>query len=251
VRPFLFTIGDFGIPSYWILVLVGAMIALWFAWREEGRAGISAGNILELGLVAMLAGLVGARGMAAIAGGGLLRPSTGLYLYGGLVLAVPAVAFWARARGLGVGRVLDLAAVSTCLGLSIGRLGCWLTGCCHGAPTGLPWGVTFTDAQSLARPLDTPLHPTQLYEAGLAFMLFFFLWVTRRRALKFDGQVFLVFVVLYSAGRFLIEFFRNDNQGLLIGRTLTLSQLVALPLVLTALILLVILRRRASARATG
>ncbi len=265
MRPWLFTVGDLGVPSYWALLMIGFCAATYLAWRETRREKIDAGRLMDLCLVVLVAGIVGARLMHVLAEDDPLRPGTpilyhyldhpadvfrlwnGLAFYGGLLLATGVAAWYARRVRLPFAKVADIMGVGIPLGLVFGRLGCFLAGCCHGAPTGLPWGVTFDDPASLARPLGTPLHPTQLYSAGFALVLFASMWMLERRWKRFDGQVFLSFCVLYSAGRFLIEFVRNDNRGEFFSDSsfsLSSSQLVALPVVLTCLVLLVALGRR-------
>ena len=113
------------------------------------------------------------------------------------------------------------------------------------------WGVVFSDPASLARPLGTPLHPTQLYSSAFALLLFGLLWLGYRRWRRFDGQVFLWFVVLYSAGRFLIEFLRNDNRGMFFSGSLSASQVVALPLLAVALIWLYLRGRKVRPQEDG
>ncbi len=263
MRPWLFFIGDVGVPAYWALLMIGFMAAIYLSWRMAPRAGVDANRILDLNLIVLLSGVVGARLMHVLVEDDPLNPgepilfyylehpleilniTNGLAFYGGFVLAALAGVWYVRRRGLGVGRVADIAGVCIPLGLVFGRLGCFLAGCCHGKPTDLPWGVVFTDPASLARPLGVSLHPTQLYSSVFALLLFALMWAGHRRWKRFDGQVFLWFVALYSAGRFLIEFLRNDNRGMFFSGYLSSSQVVALPLMAAALFFLVYLGRRA------
>ena len=169
----------------------------------------------------------------------------GLAFYGGFLLALPVGLWMIRRKKLPVAKVADIFALGVALGLVFGRMGCFMAGCCHGLPTDLPLGVTFFEPACLARPLGVPLHPTQLYSSGLALLLFGLLWLQKRRWKRFDGQVVLSFILLYSAGRFLIEFVRGDNRGEFFGGALSSSQLIALPLVVISLVLLIWLARRA------
>lgn len=262
MRPWLFFVGDVGVPAYWALLMIGFMAAIYLSWRMARRAGIDTSRILDLNLIILLCGVFGARLMHVLVEDDPLRPgepilyhylqhpleilnvTNGLAFYGGLLVAVPVAVWYVRRRELGVGRVADIAGVCIPLGLVFGRLGCFLAGCCHGRPTDMPWGVVFSDPASLARPLGTPLHPTQLYSSAFALLLFGLMWIGYRRWRRFDGQVFLWFVVLYSAGRFLIEFLRNDNRGMFFSGSLSASQVVALPLLAVALIWLYLRGRK-------
>ena len=154
-----------------------------------------------------------------------------------MVRPAPRAAGWSTADALAPGVVL---------GQAIGRLGCFAAGCCWGKPTSLPWAVTFTDvyaSRAVGTPMDTPLHPSQLYESGAAFLIFaFLLWLLPRK--RFDGQVTLAYVALYSAVRFGLEFLRGDpERGSWFGGTLSTSQVIAIVLLLGTAVLLPRLRR--------
>lgn len=269
MRPWLFHIGGIGVPSYWVFLMIGFIAAIYLSWREARRDGLVPEHMLDLALVVLVAGLIGARLMHVLAEENPLKPGTpilyhylehpseifnlssGFAFYGGLLLAGLAALSYAKWKNMDVAKVADIAGLCIPLGLFFGRLGCFLAGCCHGGPTDLPLSVTFSDHQSLARPLNVPLHPTQLYSAGFALVLFALMWITKRRFLRFKGQAFLVFIILYSAGRFGLEFMRNDNRGMFFGRFLSASQVVAVPLLIGAIVVLVVMNRRARAREAG
>lgn len=130
--------------------------------------------------------------------------------------------------------VADYVVTALPLGHALGRVGCFLEGCCHGAPTTLPWGVAFTHpACSVSDELmGVPLHPTQLLEAAGELGLFFFFgyWVLPRiRAGRFKhGTAFLGYTLAYSVMRFLIEFLRGDDRGTLLLSFLSPSQWLSL-----------------------
>ena len=110
----------------------------------------------------------------------------------------------------------------------------------------MPWAVTFTDvyaARAVGTPMDTPLHPSQLYEAMATFLIFaFLLWLAPRK--RFHGQVALSYVALYSAARFALEFLRGDpDRGSWLGGVVSTSQLIALVLLFGAALLLPRVRR--------
>jgi phosphatidylglycerol:prolipoprotein diacylglycerol transferase len=127
------------------------------------------------------------------------------------------------------------------IGLGFGRMGCLLAGCCFGTPWDSPWALTFppfspaSEAQYRASLLKNPgleslaVHPTQLYESFGAFALAAFLMLYLHGRKRYDGQVFVAFVAGYAALRFVLEFFRSDDRGGLLG--LSTSQLIGLGLV--------------------
>jgi phosphatidylglycerol:prolipoprotein diacylglycerol transferase len=103
--------------------------------------------------------------------------------------------------------------------------------------------VTFTDTKGLA-PVGVPLHPTQLYSALNALAIFFVLMAVRR-AKHFEGEIFWLYVCIYSAARFFIEMVRGDYRGMFFGGLLSTSQLIGVILFVLSLFMLYYLRTRA------
>jgi phosphatidylglycerol---prolipoprotein diacylglyceryl transferase len=102
--------------------------------------------------------------------------------------------------------------------------------------------VVFKNPDSLAR-LNVPLHPTQLYDAANGLAIFFFLnWMERRKT--FDGQIFWLFLFLYSITRFFIEIFRGDPRGFLFGDFLSTSQGVGILLAILSIFVLFYMKKQ-------
>ena len=132
------------------------------------------------------------------------------------------------------------------LGHVVGRLGCFLGGCCYGAPTSAPWAVTFTSpdaAANVGTPLGVPLHPTQLYEAGTELMILFGLLALERKGRSFPGRTFFGYLFVYGISRFIIEFYRGDPRGFVTGGIST-SQVLSAVLVVVSIVMLVYLSRQ-------
>jgi phosphatidylglycerol:prolipoprotein diacylglycerol transferase len=147
-----------------------------------------------------------------------------------------------RWHRLPVWKLADLISPLIALGLFFGRIGCFLAGCCYGRETSLPWGVTFTDPNSLAR-LNVPLHPTQLYDAVNGLAIFFVLtWMEKRKA--FEGHIFWLFLLLYSITRFFIEILRDDPRGFLFGDLLSTSQGIGILLAIFSLFMLFYMKEK-------
>lgn len=183
----------------------------------------------------------------------------GLTYYGGLI-AASAVAVWQLRRDrFPFWRAADMAGMVVPLGLGYGRMGCLLAGCCFGRTCGQPWALRFPahspaadrqhDLGLLHSASNVPLgvHPTQIYEALGCFAIAAVLLLYAHSRKRYDGQIFLLFILSYAALRFVIEFFRDDDRGGLIG--LSTSQLIGLLLIAAAGVVHARLRRRASARA--
>ena len=238
--------------TYGILMFAGFIGGLYVAAKRAPRYGIQPQHIYDLGLYLVIGALVGAKVLLVLLDPARFLANPGGFItaggvfFGGLLGAVGATIWFFRKRGIPVWHGGDLMAPSIALGHGIGRLGCFAAGCCYGTPAeGLP-AITFTDvyANSVTGvPLNVPLHPTQLYEAGLEFALFFFLlWLAPRR--RFQGQLFLTWAIVYPVSRFLIEFLRGDPRGFVLDGLLSTSQFVGIWIVAAAVISLLVLRRR-------
>jgi phosphatidylglycerol---prolipoprotein diacylglyceryl transferase len=163
----------------------------------------------------------------------------GLVLYGGI--AVSLVALWGYFRWKTIDALpyFDVIAPSTLLGIAMGRVGCFLAGCCWGTPSSLPWAVTYWHRQSLAALRSVSLHPTQLYESLVCLLLLLFVPYVRSRG-KEKGNVFRFCLGAYATTRFFLEYFRADTErGFVLGSWLSVSQCLSL------LILLVLSMRSA------
>ena len=123
-------------------------------------------------------------------------------------------------------------AITTCIVHIFGRLGCFFAGCCHGIEWHGPLAVTFTDPVCMAKPLDTPLHPTQLYSVAMISSILIILFVIKKNQ-RFDGQLFLSYLLLYAFGRSIVEIFRGDiSRGFVIDEWLSHSQFISLILMI-------------------
>jgi phosphatidylglycerol:prolipoprotein diacylglycerol transferase len=134
------------------------------------------------------------------------------------------------------------------VGHVIGRLGCFMAGCCYGRPTDVPWAVTFTDPMASANvgtPLNTPLHPTQLYDAGAELLILVFLLATERRGRPFAGRTFWLYMLLYAISRYIVEIYRNDERGVFFN--MPTSQFISILIVPVSLFMLWRLSRAKSA----
>jgi phosphatidylglycerol:prolipoprotein diacylglycerol transferase len=218
------------------------------------HAGVDAGRIMDLGIYLIIAALVGAKLMLVVVDFPyfLSHPREILSLfraagvfYGGLITAFVVALWLVRRYQLPMWTTADLFAPGIALGHVIGRFGCFLAGCCYGRPTSLPWGVTFTDpaaAENGSTPLGMALHPTQLYDAGAELLILVVLLVTERKGRRFAGRTFWLYILLYAMSRFIVEIFRGDPRGALLG--VSTSQFVSILAVPLAIAMLLRLRTR-------
>lgn len=159
---------------------------------------------------------------------GRLFTGSGFVFYGSFLFAVPTMLWFFKKNKLPVYQMLDIMAIVTCLVHMFGRVGCFMAGCCHGKPTTSWFGVTFTDPACQAEPLNTPLYPTQLMEAGFILLVMISLLAIWHRK-QFHGQLFMLYLLLYALGRFVLEYFRGDEvRGFVIRDYVSHSQFIAL-----------------------
>jgi len=170
----------------------------------------------------------------------------GLAYYGGFIGASLAAWFLLKRDKFPFWKAADMAGFAVPLGLAFGRMGCLLAGCCFGAESSVPWALSFppnsaaSESQYKAHALKEmsmwshPVHPTQIYEsaASLAIAAICLIYVHPRK--RYDGQVFVAFLVLYAAARFALEVLRRDDRGGL--GPLSTSQLIGIAMVAVAAI---------------
>lgn len=252
---------DVTIHTYGFLLAIAFILALWMTARLAARDGLPKNRVYDLGLYILLSALVGAKVVMLITewnepGGGWRRVfsldllSSGGVFYGGLLFALPTSMLLMRIWRLPWRKTADAFAPGIALGHAIGRLGCFSAGCCWGRPTDSWIGVRFTEKASelTGVPIDSALVPTQLIEAVVNLLIFAaLLWLTKRR--RFEGQVIFTYLMIYSAARFIIEFWRADPRGEAFG--LSTSQLISVVMFPLALLLLIYYSRRKTGRDQG
>ena len=249
-------VGPITLHTYGVLLATAFLVGLFVTSRHARRAGLDTARVTDLAIYLLIAGLVGAKLMLLAVEWDyysqhprellyLLR--TGGVFYGGFLAAAPLAWWYMKRHALPAWRVADVLAPGLVVGQAIGRLGCFAAGCCHGHPTDVPWAVTFRDiyaTRTVGTPIDTPLHPTQIYEAfALLFIYLALLWLAPRK--RFHGQVVLVYVVLYAAARFGLEFLRGDAaRGAVLEGLLSTSQFLSIVLCVVSLVVAPYLAKR-------
>jgi phosphatidylglycerol:prolipoprotein diacylglycerol transferase len=249
---------DYVVPTYGVLLALAMISAVWVGVALASADGLDRDKAYNVAIYTIAASLVGSKLMLLATEPWLLAPdrffsrefwSSGGVYFGGFLGAFAASIGLARIYGLPWWRLADNFAPAIALGQAIGRLGCFAAGCCWGVACDLPWGVEFTERghETTGVPVGVALHPVQIYESLLSIAIFGVLLAVRRRR-AFSGQVVLLYLVLYSAARFTLEFWRDDPRGNVLGLTamtgLSTSQLIALACGLGGLALLLWFRGR-------
>lgn len=209
IRPVLFHMWGYGVPSYGFFVGLGLLVGLLVYWREARRNRVLSENTFFILLAAAVGGALGAKiPIVLVYGREVLRQTGGwgLLLSGRSIvggLAGGALGVWLVKRHLGIQeRKGNLFAPAIAAGVAIGRIGCFLRGCCYGKPTTLPWGVDFGDG--------IPRHPTQLYEAIFMLALFVFLTFGKKKTTH-PALLFWILMASYFTFRFFEEFIRTEQ----------------------------------------
>jgi phosphatidylglycerol:prolipoprotein diacylglycerol transferase len=238
MHPELIRIGSFALPSYGVALAVAFLAAIWLLRRRAPSFGVTPDAAADVAIWLLLSGLLGAKVLLLIVEGPRYLRSrdefveflrSGGVFYGGLIGAVLALSILLRKRHIGFWTFADMAAPCAALGHAIGRIGCFLAGCCWGRECSYPWAVTFTDPvaeRNVGVPLNVPLHPTQLYESVGLFALCGLLLAFGKR--RFPGQVFALYLGGYALLRGAIEFFRGDPRGVAGIADVSTSQAIAL-----------------------
>ena len=238
MHPVLFTVGNYPISSYGVLFLAGILVAVWLARRNARFLGLSPEKATDLTFVGLIGGLAGAKLLYVLILLAQPRPvpislwdafRSGGVFFGGLIGLLGGTAIFVRIQKLSWWDYLDCIMPGTIIAHGIGRIGCFLSGCCYGAPTGSPLSVTFTDpfcARTFGTPLGQPLHPVQLYEAGAELLLGGAMLILVRRR-TFVGQIVPAWLIFYGPVRFTLEFLRSDFRGQWLGGVLSTSQILA------------------------
>jgi phosphatidylglycerol:prolipoprotein diacylglycerol transferase len=248
MHPVLIEFGFIKIFTYGLLVASGFFFAIMLSAHLGKKQGMDPQKIIDLSFYILIASLVGARLLYIIVEFDYFSANPlevfkfwngGLVFYGGLILGVVVTIVYLKKHQMPLWTVADILAPSLALGQAIGRWGCFFAGCCYGRETDVPWAITFTNESSLA-PLGVALHPTQIYLSLNALVIFgILMWLSKRKS--FDGQIIWAYGILYSIGRFIIEFYRDDDRGV-VGMFST-SQIIGIIVFAVSIIMLFLLRR--------
>ena len=225
MHPEICSIGPLVVYSYGLMLVVAFFIAVTLSSEEAKKQGINPDFIFNLFFIAFISGIIGARIFYVIENLSYYLKSPleivmlshgGMSWFGGLILGLASGVIYLRFKKEGIYKIFDLVVPFLALAQSLGRVGCFLNGCCFGKES--IYGIYFP-AQGLI------LIPTQLYSSFILLLIFVILRFLQGRLHK-EGQVFYAYLCLYSIKRFFIEFLRADNKIIL--SNLTLFQIISI-----------------------
>lgn len=238
--PVAFTVFGISIRWYGILIACGIACGCLIVSKRAGRHHISSEDILDVLIVSVIAGIIGARAYYVIFNwswyeGNLMKilniREGGLAIHGGLIFGILAGYFMCRHKKIGFLNALDLVLPAVALAQAIGRWGNFFNGEAHGGPTDLPWGIMVDGVR---------VHPTFLYESIWCLIIFIVLSRLDRHR-KFTGQICCLYGILYSVERFFVEALRTDS--LMIG-PFKQAQVISIVIFCVCLAGYIVLQRR-------
>lgn len=218
MRPILLNIFGLNVYGYGTMIAIGILAAVVLLNHRAKKAGYDEDSILNMAILAVVLGVVGGKLLYILTElksiieypAQLKDFGSGFVVYGSILGGALGVYIYCRKKGWSILKIFDLVIPSLPLAQGFGRIGCFLAGCCYGRPTSYFIGVKFKEG-SLG-PVDTCVYPTQIFSSVFDFALaMFLLWYDKKK--RKDGRIFSLYLILYSIGRFIIEFIRDDPRG--------------------------------------
>ena len=245
------SIGSFSFSSFYAVVIFCVIVGNILTWWEIRRNKLDIKLALKGAVITTFMGYVGARAMHIVFDGFLdiyiQKPLAmfafwkgGLAFYGTVIFGLPTAVWWFTSHKAPLMKYLDCYVLGLAFGLGIGRFACYLNGCCFGEISASPFAETFLryglsaknqfarDILLNLKDLPLPVLPTQLVSAFVTTSIFLVLWFYFRKRTKKEGAILGLWLTMYAAFRFTIEFFRADDRGLFFNNMLSTSQLVAI-----------------------
>jgi prolipoprotein diacylglyceryl transferase len=233
----------FGIDVMWygVLISTGVLIGVLIALKEAKRTGFKEDDLIDFLLYAIPVGIVGARAYYVIFSWDYYSQNLsqiinirngGLAIHGAVIAGVITAILFCKKRKIYVLELIDLVIPSLILGQAIGRWGNFVNQEAHGGPTDLPWGIMVNGQK---------VHPTFLYESIFNVLIFIFLIWFRKHKKATHGQIFGLYLILYSAGRFFVEGLRTDS---LMFMGMRVAQLISIASIILGAALLIYLKKK-------
>ena len=238
----LLKIGPFVVHGYGLMIAIGVFLALFLAERRAKKKGLDADCLYTLTFLCVIAGFIGAKLLFCLVEFKMLMTeplrvlsSNGFVVYGGIIGGTLAAFLYIKKKKYDFWKYFDLVLPSVAVAQGFGRIGCFLAGCCYGRTTESWFGIAFQ--HSNFAPNNVKLIPTLISAVGM-FLIAAVLFVFDRKNTK-KGRVGALYLILYSIGRFFVEFLRNDYRGT-VG-PLSTSQFISIFILLIGIGLFVLL----------
>lgn len=251
--PVLFRFDGIAIYSYGLMVALGIISGFLVLKHLSKSYGLDQKTLTDMAFYTVLVAILGSR-----IGFVLLEPAYyfkrplevikiwdgGLVFSFGLLFGIVTLYLLSRKKGIQFFLMADLWAPGLALGQAIGRIGCFLAGCCYGRETDSWCAIRFTHPESLA-PLNVGLYPTQLFHSLANFIIFAVLMVLTKKK-QYNGQILVWYMILHPIQRLWIERYRGDFRGQFLGTQMTTTQAISLGMLFLGVILLFWLKKRSN-----
>ena len=246
MEPIFLNIGSFSIRWYGVMAALGFLLGLTLIQLNRKYAKLTSDQVTNIVMLGMISGVIGARIFYVVQNwsyysnnpAAIIRiDQGGLVFYGGFILAFILIVIYLRKFcRVDVIRTLDIMAPALAAAHSLGRIGCFLNGCCYGKPAQIFWAAAYpADSEPYQKYGNLPLHPVQIYEAllniALACVLFYLVRKSRR------GIPVSFYLLCYGLLRFVDEFFRGDHSDFVQG--FTPAQVIGFGMIPAGLIMLI------------
>lgn len=252
-------LGFISITSWGVMLAIAFVVGIWICDKRASKYNIPRLVIGDLIFVIIISSVIGGRLAYIIENfnyyleqpGEIIKVwEGGMILYGGIGLAVLCGVLFLKNRKINIPPVMDIVAPPIALGLTFGRLGCFLNGCCFGKPTNLPIGVTFpTDSPAgWTFHSHTSVHPTQIYESIFGLCTFGVLLFIEKKFFtgkkQGRGYLFWILLLMYSIWRFFIDLLRYHESNAYISAKLTHGQVVSICIFIGSIIAIIITNKK-------
>lgn len=261
----IFKIGPFSLYSYGLMMALAFVAALYVSTLIAAKKGIERERIVDLATWIIIGSIIGARLWFVIENFAYFRNDLmgilriwegGMVFYGGLLGGAAAGLYYVKKNKLSVAMLADIIAPGFALGISLGRIGCFLNGCCYGKLSDIcgiafpakdfppPYYQQLRDGLITSNaPHSLPVIPTQLIASGAALIIFGLLLFILRKKMR-DGSMFSLFLILYGIDRFVVDFFRHYSADAMKLGLISFSQLTSIVLILVGVVFLFLIYNR-------
>lgn len=256
--PVIWDLGFVEIRSYGLMLAIAFLVGIFIATKRGEKVGIHPDLVMDLSIYILISSIVGSRLFFVISEWSHYQDHLieivqvwkgGLAVLGGIILAVITSYLYLRYQQISFLLIADVMVPSLALGQAIGRIGCFLNGCCFGVACHHPWAVHFPAEGGMAGHLfpDIGIHPTQLYMTLYNLLIFAILLFFDKRNKKV-GLTFGLYFILHGVARFSVDFWRYYDDSFIfttIGPwAVTTTQVTSLGFIIFGAILMVVLWRR-------
>ncbi len=213
--------GPLSIHTYGLFIAIGLLIFTWLILRHPQSGNVvSKDQLIQVIVFGTFAGIAGGRILYLLKNWHELDKwyeifaiwQGGLSILGCIVGILMVLPWYLKKHGIPVLPFLDLVGLYTPILQGISRIGCFFAGCCYGVSSSLPWAITYTDSDLIGTPLCMALHPTQLYSSAAHLLIFFVMYFWLQHVFKKPGQLFMSYLFFTGLQRFVIDFWRADQE---------------------------------------